>query len=67
MIQMTPRLLTKIIKGAKRRGRDTKKLEEAKARIAEKGRQLWTSRKCKNFREIEHLFDEHKHIRPWNG
>ena len=65
MIQITPKLLSKIIRGAKKQGRDTKKLELAHVEMKEKNSRTWTSRKCKSFDEVERIFDDSKITRPW--
>jgi len=67
MINITPRFLSKVIKGAKKKGRDTTKLENAKRNLEDKGNRLWTSRKCNSFNEVERIFDEGRIVRPWGG
>ncbi len=67
MIEITPRFLSKVIKGAKKQGLDTKKLESARIELSEKDSRMWTSRKCKSFKEIERIFDDNKVTRPWRS
>jgi len=67
MIGITPRLLSKIIKGAKKHGKDTSKLDRALIDLTICGNQLWTSRKCSSFVDVEQIFDGARRTRPWGG
>lgn len=65
MIKITPRLLLKIIDGARKKERDTTKLKMAYSKIFMNNSNIWTSRKCNSFEEIELIFDELENVRPW--
>lgn len=67
MIKLNSRLLSKVIKGAKKQGRDTSKLDRAQIDMTIRGNEFWTSRKCNSFSDIERVFDDAKRTRPWRG